>query len=154
MKRKLFALVLLTATVAWSCGPDLDFRPRKRSRKIKDDDVPAPVTSGFVNGSYQLILPDQFDPLWRFSKQGNSVTLETNPSIGVWGSDYFGYWSDPYSISDNEISYTIGLTHTTYTFVPFPDGTVDVTRTLVVQPYLGNNPPTTTITHVGVFATE
>ena len=40
---------------------------------------------------------------------------------------------------------------TTYEFVPQADGRVDVTKTLLRQPYLGGE-PVTTVTHLDLFA--
>ena len=109
---------------------------------------PDPVPDG---STWQLEAPDDHDPLWRFTRSGNQMLLQTDPSVTSWGTDYWGYWSDPFAIDGQDVAYTIGLTHTTYTFVDQPDGRIDVTKTLIVQPYLGGS-PTTTVTHVGVFA--
>ena len=107
--------------------------------------------AAFSNGTYQLVERDDFDPLWRFTKSGNSMQFETDPSVTSWGTDYWGYWRNPYTLSnDNTVNYIIGLTNTTYTFTIQADGKVDVAKTLIVNPYLGGS-PTTTITHMGLY---
>ena len=108
-------------------------------------------TFNLSDGTYEIFQVDDFDPLWRFTKIGDSIQLETDPSITSWGSDYWGYWSDPFELDENEVYYVAGgLTETTYEFVILNDGGVDVIKTLVVHPYLGGN-STTTITHPGQY---
>lgn len=108
---------------------------------------PQPNPSGAV---FQLAEVDDFDPLWKFTVSGNHVLLQTDPSITSWGTDYWGYWSDPYAFQGGVVDYTVGLTHTTYVFTPLGDDRYDVTKTVVVQPYNGGG-PTTTVTHPGIY---
>lgn len=119
----------------------------KKSKKgpQKPGKPPAPVGT-----TYEISVPDDPDPLFRFTISGNSIQLESDPSVASWGSDYWGYWSDPFELGDDAVTYTFGLSTTTYALTPQPDGTLDVTRTVVVQPYLGGS-PTTTVSHVGAF---
>jgi hypothetical protein len=102
--------------------------------------------------TYQLYLADDFDPLYKFtiSPSGDLMLLETNPTVTSWGTNYWGYWSDPFLYANNEVNYIIGLTNTTYRFQPLPGNKMDVTKTLIVQPY-PSGPPTTTETHPGVY---
>jgi hypothetical protein len=99
---------------------------------------------------YQLSVRDAFDPLYRFTWSGNEVLLQTDPTVTVWGTDYWGYWKNPFPLTGDAAIIRVGLTVTTYEFSHLSDGTVDVTKTLVVTPYQGGA-PTTTVTHVGIF---
>lgn len=103
--------------------------------------------------TYQLYEADDNDPLFRFSisQSGELILLETDATVASWGTDYWGYWSDPFPYANNEVNYIIGLTNTTYQFQPLPGDKIDVTKTLIVQPYPSGT-PTTTITHPGVYA--
>lgn len=102
--------------------------------------------------TYALFQAVDNDPLFRISisESGDLMLLETDPSVTSWGSDYWGFWSDPFDYVNMEVSYTIGLTHTTYHFEQLPGNKMDVTKTLVVQPYPSGE-PTTMVTHPGVY---
>jgi hypothetical protein len=102
---------------------------------------------------YVEAVNDDYDPLYRFGIEGDEVLLRTDPSVTSWGEDFWGYWDEPYTMVDNKVIYTIGLTHTTYTFVPLPSGGFDVRRRLIRQPYPVGTPDTT-FTHVGIFERE
>jgi hypothetical protein len=102
--------------------------------------------------TYQLYQADDSDPLFRFSisRSGELMLLETDAAVTSWGTDYWGYWSDPFPYTNNEVNYIIGLTNTTYQFQPLPDNKIDVTKILLVQPYPSGT-PTTTTSHPGVY---
>lgn len=125
----------------------------KSKGKHKDDigDIPDPNQDPFI-ATYQLHQADDFDPLYRFSisQSGQLMLLETDPTVTSWGTDYWGYWSDPFPYANNEVNYIIGLTNTTYQFQPLPGNKIDVTKILIVQPYPSGT-PTTTVTHPGVY---
>jgi hypothetical protein len=125
--------------------------PNKRGKKHESDSTPPAPTPQWA--WYRLALADEFDPLSRFGLDGQQVLLQTDSTITSWGTDYWGYWDEPFMMEDNVLSYTVGLSHTTYTFLPLAGEGFDVTRTIVVQPYLVGE-PTTTVTHVGVFEPE
>ncbi len=95
-----------------------------------------------------------YDPLHRFGIDGDQVLLRTDPTVTGWGEDSWGYWDEPYTMVDGEVIYTIGLTHTTYTFDPVSGGGFDVFRRLIVAPYSSTGAPDTTFTHVGIFEPE
>lgn len=129
-------------------GSSLDKRNGKgKSNGNEGEPLPDPFVT-----TYQLVQSDDWDPLFKFSisQSGRLMLLETDPAVTSWGTDYWGYWSDPFSYSDSKVNYIIGLTNTTYQFRTMPDNTIDVTKTLVVQPY-PSGPPTTTISHPGVY---
>jgi hypothetical protein len=99
------------------------------------------------------VVDYDYDPLHRFGIDGEEVLLRTDPTVTSWGEDYWGYWDDPYTMVDNQVIYTIGLTHVTYTFNPLEGGGFDVFRRLLVtRHYTG--PTDTTFTHVGIFEPE
>jgi hypothetical protein len=102
--------------------------------------------------TYQLYQADDSDPLFRFSisQSGELVLLESDATVASWGTDYWGYWSDPFPYANNEVNYIIGLTNTTYQFQSLPDNKIDVTKILIVQPYPSGT-PTTTLSHPGVY---
>lgn len=119
------------------------------NKSKKKDDGGDPATS-FVT-TYQLDQADDWDPLYRFSIYvGQSMLLETDPTVTSWGTNYWGYWSNSFPYANNEVNYIIGLTNTTYQFQPLPGGKFDVTKILIVQPYPSGT-PTTTVTHPGVY---
>jgi len=115
------------------------------------DPEPEPDPDPFVT-TYQLFQAIDSDPLYKFSisQSGQLMLLETDPSITSWGTNYWGYWSDPFLYANNEVNYIIGLTNTTYRFQSLPDNKIDVTKTLIVQPYPSGT-PTTTETHPGIY---
>jgi hypothetical protein len=121
--------------------------PAPQPTPPEPEPTPAPQTST----TYQLSVRDAFDPLYRFTQSGNEVLLQTDPTVTFWGTDYWGYWKNPFPMTGNAVVIRIGLTVTTYDFTPRSDGTIDVLKTLVVTPYQGGA-PTTTVTHVGIFA--
>ena len=92
-----------------------------------------------------------YDPLYRFGIDGTQVLLRTDPGVTSWGEDYWGYWAEPYTMVDNQVVYTVGLTHTAYTFDPLSGGGFDVSKRLIVTPYSSSGVPDTTFTHVGIF---
>jgi len=112
---------------------------------------PEPDPIPFVK-TYQLFQAVDWDPLYKFSisESGQLMLLETDSTVTSWGSNYWGYWSDPFVYSNNEVNYIIGLTNTTYRFQALPDNKIDVTKTLIVQPYPSGT-PTTTETHPGIY---
>jgi hypothetical protein len=131
-----------------------DFNKGNGKGKHKDDEGdpnPDPTPDPFVV-TYQLYQADDSDPLFRFSisESGELMLLETNPTVTSWGTDYWGYWSDPFPYANNKVNYTIGLSNTTYQFQSLPDNKIDVTKILVVQPYLSGT-PTTSKSHPGVY---
>lgn len=166
--RNLLAFTVLTLVGATACemgplAPDTDRiaptglpakkgnKPDKGTRPPRDEPEPEPEpTPQYV--WYQVSAYDDADPLYRFGidNELGIIRLETDPSVTSWGTDYWGYWSDPFPFDGSSVSYTNGLSHTTYTFVPSLGGGLDVTKTVVVDPYLGGE-PTTTVKHVGVF---
>jgi hypothetical protein len=105
--------------------------------------------SVFADGSYTIVYYVEFDPLYQFEKTGSSILLRSDPNIGEWGEDYYGYWADPYTLDGNSLTYRISLTVTTYDFSPRGDDSVDIMKTVVVHPYSSNGEPTTTVTTVG-----
>jgi hypothetical protein len=128
---------------------------KNKGKPKKDDPVEDPVVDPepdpFVT-TYQLLQADDSDPLFRFSisQSGELMLLETDPEVTSWGTDYWGYWSDPFLYENGEVNYIIGLTNTTYQFQPLQDNKMEVTKTLIVQPYPSGD-PTTTITRPGVY---
>ena len=122
----------------------------KGKGQIPDPD-PDPNVDPFVQ-TYQLFQAVDSDPLYKFSisQSGQLMLLETDPSITSWGTNYWGYWSDPFQYVNNEVNYIIGLTNTTYRFQSLPDNKIDVTKTLIVQPYPSGT-PTTTESHPGIY---
>ena len=78
------------------------------------------------------------------------MLFETDPTVTTWGTDYWGYWDEPYTYANGEVEYFIGLTYTVYEFTQVSSNTIDVTKTLVVTPYLGGT-ATTTVTHPGTY---
>lgn len=124
----------------------------KGKGKHSDDPIPDPTPDPFVV-TYELDQAGDFDPLFKFSisQSGQLMLLETDPTVATWGTDYWGYWSDPFSYTNNEVNYIIGLTNTTYQFQPLPGNKMDVTKILVVQPYPSGT-PTTTVSHPGVYS--
>jgi hypothetical protein len=84
-----------------------------------------------------LYQADDSDPLFRFSisQSGELMLLESDATVASWGTDYWGYWSDPFPYANNEVNYIIGLTNTTYQYQPLPGDKIDVTKILIVQPY-------------------
>ena len=128
----------------------------KNKGKPKDDDpvedpIVDPEPDPFVT-TYQLFQADDSDPLFRFSisESGELMLLETNPEVTSWGTNYWGYWSDPFLYENDQVNYIIGLTNTTYQFKLLHDNKIEVTKTLIVQPYPSGE-PTTTITRPGVY---
>ncbi|HMC01314.1 MAG TPA: hypothetical protein VKN14_09805 [Flavobacteriaceae bacterium] len=125
-------------------------RPAKTKGKKKNNNDGG--TDETTNGTfYQIVEYIDHDPLFQFETQGNQITFFTDASIGVWGTDYYGYWSDPYSFNNNVVEYTIGLSTATYTFSETGNNSYHVTKQLVVQPYNSNGEPTTTLTDIGFF---
>lgn len=125
----------------------------QRGKKPKPDPEPPDSEPVPPYAWYELTAAADVDPLHRFGLAEQTAKLETDPTVAGWGTDYWGYWSEPFPFDGRVVRYTIGLTHTTYELSPLAGGGFDVTKTLVVQPYLGGE-PTTTVTHVGVFAPE
>ncbi len=125
---------------------------KKGGKKNKDNPPSDPPPEIEYNATYQIAEIDDHDPLYRFSisQSGQLMLLQTDPTVTSWGTDYWGYWSSPYTYTNNQVNYIIGLTNTTYQFTVLPNNNIDVTKTLIVQPYLGGT-PTTTITHPGVY---
>ena len=116
-----------------------------------EDPVVDPEPDPFVT-TYQLFQAQDSDPLFRFSvsQSGELMLLETDPGVTSWGTDYWGYWSDPFLYENGEVNYINGLTNTTYQFNMLPDNKIEVTKILIVQPYPSGD-PTTTVTRPGVY---
>lgn len=127
-----------------------DFNKGKGKGK-KNDNEGDPIPDPFIT-TYQMYQADDSDPLFRFSisQSGQLILLETDPTVASWGTDYWGYWADPFSYANSEANYVIGLTNTTYQFQELPGDKIDVTKILVVQPYPSGT-PTTTVSHPGVY---
>jgi hypothetical protein len=140
------ALTITALAVIASCDTESRTEPAL-GRGLSDGDF-AQASPAFQDGGYTVTSYLDFDPLYQFGKTGGSVLLRSDPDVGLWGEDYYGYWAEPFALDGNSLSYIIGLTHTTYDFEPLADGSVDIVKTLVVQPYLGGS-PTTTVTEVG-----
>ena len=119
-------------------------------KKKKDPPPPPPPEPEPDYAWYVEVVNYDYDPLYRFGIDQDRVLLRTDPTVTSWGEDYWGYWDEPYTMVDNKVAYTIGLTHTTYTFDPLPSGGFDVSRRLIRQPYPSGTPDTT-FTHVGIF---
>jgi hypothetical protein len=134
-------------------GKGKDSNNGKGKGKGKKDETPPDTT---VQDSFTktYILSDRDDPdaLYKFSisKSGKLILLESDPTVGLWGSDFYGLWSDPFTYSDNQVNYIKGLTNTTYDFDYLENNKVDVVKTLLVASYLSNSVDTT-ITHPGVY---
>jgi hypothetical protein len=123
----------------------------KGKNNQNDPPIDPPEVDPFVI-TYQLYQADDSDPLFRFSisQSGELMLLESDATVASWGTDFWGYWSDPFPYANNEVHYIIGLTNTTYQFQPLPDNKIDVTKILIVQPYPSGT-PTTTLSHPGVY---
>lgn len=133
--------------------PTLEDNGNGKKKKKRNNPPEDPPEEEIVYvATYELVQMDEADPLFRYSisESGDLVLLETNPDIGLWGSDFYGSWSDPFPYANNEVNYQTGLTDVTYQFDPISNTQIDVTRILVTSPYTGG-PPNTTITHVGIF---
>lgn len=124
---------------------------KNKGKPKGDDPIEDPEQDPFVS-TYQLLQAHDSDPLFRFSiaQSGELMLLETDPEVTSWGSDYWGYWSDPFLYENGEVNYIIGLTNTTYQFQLLQNNNIEVTKILIVQPYPSGN-PTTTITRPGVY---
>lgn len=122
--------------------------------KNKDDDNGGNQDPEIIEyaATYEIYRAVDHDPLYRFSisTSGDLMLFQTDSTVTSWGSDYWGYWSDPYDYLNGQVEYIIGLTHTTYIFDPLPNDKFDVTKILVVTPYTGG-PATTTITNPGIY---
>jgi len=159
--RALPAILLTTIVVflAAACetdvvdpAPGLDAPAAQFARGGKKKDPPPPEPEPDYVWYVEVVNYD-YDPLYRFGIDQDEVLLRTDPTVTTWGEDFWGYWDEPYTKVDNKVMYTIGLTHTTYTFDPLPGGGFDVSRRLIRQPYpIGT--PDTTFTHVGIFERE
>jgi hypothetical protein len=112
--------------------------------------VAAPANDAvFADGAYTILYYVESDPLYQFEKTGSSILLRSDPNVAMWGEDYYGYWDEPFTLDGNSLTYRLSLTVTTYDFSPRADDSVDIVKTLVVQPYSSNGEPTTTVTTVG-----
>ena len=132
---------------------DLRSSSNRGGKKNKKDEEPAPEPGVSYGSTYQLQAGETAsDPLFRFSVATTEdlILLESDPNIGTWGSDFFGYWSEPFAYSDGQVTYTIGLNDYTYIFSDLPDGRVEVTLVHVQRPYLSGE-TTTTTSRVGTF---
>ena len=165
---KLVFFVFTLAVILASCESDLapaenEVTPqltKKRGKNNKKDketpteeETPSDTEEETFTDFYTLSVPADPDALISFaiSDSGNSILLESTTEVGTWGSDFYGYWSEPLAFSNNEVTFTIGgLSHTTYSLSPIGTDQFQVTRTVVQDPYL-SGPSTTTITDVGIF---
>ena len=164
--RTLLAILLagFVVGVATACethvvdpAPGLDAQAQLgKGGKKKKDPPPEPPPPEPEPGYawYGETVDFDADPLYRFGIEGNQVLLRTDPTVTSWGEDYWGYWDEPYAMVDDKVEYTIGLTHTTYTFDALSGGGYDVSKRLIVTPYSSNGTPDTTFTHVGIFEPE
>jgi len=167
--RTLPAILLATfvVLVATACetnvldpDPGLDVQAQfakggKKGRPQQEPPPPEPEPEPQPDYAWYVEVVDyDYDPLYRFGIEGDQVLLRTDPAVTSWGEDYWGYWDEPYTMVDNQVTYTIGLTHTTYTFNPVSGEGFDVFKRLIVTPYSSNGVPDTTFTHVGIFEPE
>ena len=152
----LFAAACESHIVDPTLGPEaLVPQFAKSGKKGKKNDPPPPEPEPEPDYVWYVeVVNYDYDPLYRFGIEGDEVLLRTDPTVTTWGEDYWGYWDEPYTMVDNEVIYTIGLTHTTYTFAPLPSSGFDVSRRLITQPYSSTGTPDTTFTHVGIFEPE
>ena len=136
-------------------GHDLELRNNGKGKGKKDKDGEEEEEEEEIVYTSTFILRQavDFDPLYKFSisEAGDLMLLQTNPEITTWGTDYWGSWSDPYPYANYIVHYTKGLTDVTYVFDPLPDGSFDVTKTLIVSPYSTRGEPDTTITNPGIY---
>lgn len=121
-------------------------RPDRGRKTKRDGSEPEPAPT---YAWYSLAVPDDGDPLSRFGLDGDLVLLESDPDAAGWGTDYWGYWSEPFILVDGTVTYVDGLTETTYSFAPVGEA-FDVSREVVVRSYLGGA-SSVTRSHVGVF---
>jgi hypothetical protein len=96
---------------------------------------------------------DDADPLYQFAfnSSGTQVMFYTDSTITHWGTDYWGYWDEPYIVEDGVVSYTIGLSSTTYLFEDIGNNTFLVSKIVVTSPYNGG-PSNTTETTPGEYS--
>ena len=165
-----FALTGLLA----SCNEDLlssqtDIRPEASSAvdfrgssnkggKKKKEEEPAPdpdpsADISFAMTFHRVETGEALHPLYRFSfsEAGDLALLASDPAVGVWGSDYYGYWAEPFDLVEKAVSYTVGLNDYTFAFAFLPDGRVEVTYTHVQRPYLSGD-TVTTVARIGIFS--
>ncbi|MCB0699135.1 MAG: hypothetical protein H6551_13500 [Chitinophagales bacterium] len=121
-----------------------------------DNEDPAPNPDPVEYAvTYQISEVDDPDALYRFSisSSGQLMLLETDPTITSWGTDYWGYWSSPYTYANGQVDYTIGLGRTIYTFTQVSANTIDVTKTLITSSYPSSRggTTTTTVSHPGTY---
>ncbi len=127
---------------------------KKKGEEPAPDPEPDPDAEISYATTFHLVeTGEALNPLYRFSfsESGDLVLLESDPGTGVWGSDYYGYWAEPFERMQNAVSYTIGLNDYTYAFALLPDGRVEVTYTHVRRPYLSGD-TVTTVAGIGIFA--
>jgi len=111
---------------------------------------PVPID---YDATYQISEVDDPRPLYKFSiaTTGDLMLLQTDPSITSWGTDYWGYWADPFPYADGIVHYIDGLTEVTYEFSPLSGDKFDVTETLRVTSY-NSGAVTTTVWHLGIYS--
>ena len=136
----LFFAALLALAITSCQKEPLETDSQKKSLKS---------VANFSDGTYELIQPYDYDPLWKFTKSGDNMQFETDPSVTSWGNDYWGYWADPLILEDDSVNFIPGAI-ATYFFDVQDEGLVDVTRRLTVVPYLGGSPIITN-THPGIY---
>lgn len=102
--------------------------------------------------TYTIVSVKNPSPLYKYTVTGKSVLLQSNPDDGNWGTDYYGYWSNAFTLSGNKIEHTSGLSTSIYEFNVQSNGNVSVVRTTIVAPYQSNGETTTTVTNLGIYA--
>lgn len=96
------------------------------------------VVEAVPDGSYEIVEYDGYgDQLFRFHLSGDQVLFESDPTVTTWGTDYWGYWADPFPFADDVVQFFRGLSNVQYDFEVVGDGLVHVTRTLVTVDYGG-----------------
>lgn len=110
------------------------------------------TSSSLQKGTYTIINVETPSALYKFTVKGRGVLLQSDPSVGTWGTDYFGFWSSPFTLNGNRIEYTNGLSTSIYEFNVQSNGDVHVVRTVIVAPYQSNGETTTSITNLGTYS--
>ena len=144
----------LTDTSTESFNSDLKFKNgsnkgKGRKDDTDNDDTPDPISYA---STYKLSSQNATHPLYQFSisTSGDLMLLQTDSTITTWGTDYWGFWSEPFGYSNNKINYISGLTNVTYEFEMLANDQIAVKQTLIVQPW-PTGQPTTTISYPGIY---
>ncbi len=116
----------------------------RRGQGGKKNQPPPPPPAEVFTGYYQLQNAHDFDPLFRFaiSASGQFMMLESDASISSWGTDFWGYWDEPFAYTNQQVNYTFGLSNTSYTFSPIAVNEFDVYKRVIIHPYLSGTADT------------